>query len=83
MIDIRFEPAAQRTAAYDGEKLIGVCSYTLQDGKWAADHTEVSPDYRGQRIANRLLDALIEAARAEGAEIVPVCSFVVKAMRNA
>lgn len=83
MIDIRFEPEMQRTAAYDGEQLIGVCSYTLVEGKWEADHTEVSSDYRGQRIANRLLDALIEAAKEQGAEIVPVCSFVVKVMGGA
>lgn len=82
MIEIRFEGERHRSAAYDGGKEIGECTYAVGDGVWVADHTFVNPDYRGQRIANRLFEALADAARAAGVKIRPVCSFVVKEMEQ-
>lgn len=47
------------------------------------DHTIVDPSLRGQGIAGKLLDTVVEMARAENLKIVPVCSYaVVKMGRN-
>ncbi len=71
-----------RTAAYDGENLIGECSYREIEGGWEANHTYVDPKYRGQRIASKLLELLVEEARKQDKRIRPVCSYVVKEFEN-
>jgi len=49
-----------------------------------ADHTYVSDELRGQGIAGKLFDRLIEFAREENKKIVPLCSYVkVKMERSA
>ena len=47
-----------------------------------ADHTFVPPEGRGQGIAAKLVDALVEDARREGFTIVPQCSYVEAAFRR-
>jgi uncharacterized protein len=41
-----------------------------------ADHTFVPPAMRGQGVAEKLVDALVADARAQGFRIVPQCSYV-------
>ncbi|KAA9002415.1 N-acetyltransferase [Paenibacillus spiritus] len=56
---------------------IGEITYVPADEHtWIADHTYVSPNYRGGNIAQRLLQRLVEEAREEGAKIIPQCSYV-------
>lgn len=43
-----------------------------------ADHTYVSETLRGQGIAGKLFDKLIEFAEEENKKIVPECSYVKK-----
>lgn len=47
-----------------------------------ADHTFVSEELRGQGIAGKLFNALIDFAREENVKIVPVCSYVQKKMER-
>ena len=81
-MQIVFEPEHFRSAAYDGETRVGVAEFDAQDGRWSITHTEVDPAYGGQGIARRLIEELIEAARRDGAKIVPVCSYAEKMMRG-
>ena len=81
-MQIRYEVEHGRSAAYDGEKRIGVAEFDAQDGRWSITHTEVDPAYGGQGIARKLIEALIEAARSSEAKIVPVCSYAEKMMRR-
>jgi uncharacterized protein len=39
-------------------------------------HTEVPPALRGRGLATKLAEAAVNAARAEGLEVVAVCPFV-------
>lgn len=48
----------------------------------SADHTYVPDSMRGQGIAARLTEALIEAARQEGWRVIPRCSYVVAAFQR-
>ncbi|SMC85607.1 GNAT family N-acetyltransferase [Papillibacter cinnamivorans] len=41
-------------------------------------HTYVSPSLRGQKVADRLLLALVEKLRAEGKKAYPTCSYAVR-----
>lgn len=43
----------------------------------AADHTFVDPSLRGQGVAEKLLDRLVEEMRKEDKKIVAQCSYVV------
>lgn len=43
-----------------------------------ADHTFVDQSLRGQGVAAKLVDALVEDMAQQGKKIRPVCSYVVK-----
>jgi len=47
-----------------------------------ADHTYVSDELRGQGMAGKLLEVLINYAREENKKIVPVCSYVKSKMEK-
>ena len=79
-MQIRYEAEHCRSAAYDGEKRVGVAEFDAQDGRWSITHTEVDPAYGGQGIARRLIEEIIAEARRTGKKIVPVCSYAEKMM---
>ena len=81
-MNIIWEAEARRSAAYDGEKCVGVAEIEDENGRWSITHTEVDPAYGGQGIARRLIEVLIAAARSDGAKIVPICSYAEKMMRG-
>ena len=81
-MQIRYEAEHCRSAAYDGEKRIGVAEFDAQDGRWSITHTEVDPAYGGQGIARRLIEEIVAEARRAGKKIVPICSYAEKMMRG-
>ena len=63
----------------ENKKLVGDITYYLnKEGIIVANHTYVNPEYRGQKIAQKLLDRLVEFARSKETQINPVCSYVSK-----
>ena len=81
-MNIVWEAETRRSAAYDGEKRIGVAEIEEEGGRWVITHTEVDPAYGGQGIARHLIEEVIAAARRDGAKIVPLCSYAAKMMRR-
>lgn len=68
-----------RITIIDKALLTGELIFELTDTRTVrATHTFVNEDYRGQGIAAKLVDALIEYCTAEGLSIIPVCSYIVK-----
>ena len=68
-----------RITINDKALLAGELIFELTDARTVrAIHTFVNEDYRGQGIASKLVDALIEYCTTEGLSIIPVCSYVVK-----
>lgn len=63
MIKIVYEEQNLRTAAYDGDKLAGRCTYVVRDGLWELEHTIVDPAYGGQGIAGKLVQEIAAQAR--------------------
>jgi predicted GNAT family acetyltransferase len=50
--------------------------YERSNGALVLIHTEVPEALRGHHIGERLVQGALDAARAEGSRIVPVCPFV-------
>ncbi|MBJ8325277.1 MULTISPECIES: GNAT family N-acetyltransferase [Streptococcus] len=75
MITIRYEEENDRSAAYDGEKEIGECTYFLTNRKWVINHTFVDENYGGQGIAKKLVAEIVDQARQQGIKIIPLCPF--------
>lgn len=42
------------------------------------DHTFVEPEYRGQKLAEKLVLNGVELARREGKKIIPLCPYAKK-----
>ena len=81
-MNIVFEEEARRSAAYDGERQIGECEFSLSGGAWVIAHTGVRPEYGGKGIARELVGKVIEEARARKVKVVPVCSYAKKMMEG-
>ena len=80
-IRIAFEEAERQSTAYDGDKQIGECQYSVdREGKWVIIHTGVRPAYNGRGIAKRLVEQVIEVARERGVKVIPVCSYAQRMM---
>ena len=85
MTEIQYshEPDAKRIVATkdDGQE-VGKIEYTVSENYWNARHTWVNPDYRGYKIARKLVDKLADTARAEGIKILPTCSYAKHVMEK-
>ena len=61
--------------AVEGE-VVGFTEYRRRAKRLAFVHTEIDPAHSGRGLANALIGAALDAARAEGAEVLPFCPFV-------
>jgi len=74
-ITVVHNPAASRFEARVGTQL-AVADYGLEDGRIIFTHTYVPTALRGHGIAEKLVRAGLEYARAEKRKVVPQCSYV-------
>ncbi|WP_022779262.1 GNAT family N-acetyltransferase [Butyrivibrio sp. AE3009] len=81
-IRIEYEKDESRSAAYDGDLLIGECDYRKTPDGWNIYHTEVNPEYGGKGIAKRLVYKVIEAAEQCGNTVVATCSYADKVLKE-
>lgn len=72
------------TAVTDNGGEIGQIAYSPGEnpGVILATHTHVNPDFQGQGVAQKLVDALAAHAEENGLSITPVCSYVVSSFRK-
>ena len=54
----------------------------VSDVLWIADHTFVPVPYRGNGIAERMVERLVADARAAGVRITPTCWFVADELKR-
>lgn len=72
---VRHNAAENRfEAVVDGYR--SVADYELSSGQFVMTHTFVPPELRGRGIAEKLVRAALEHARAERLRLVPACSYV-------
>jgi predicted GNAT family acetyltransferase len=71
---IEHDRAARRfNAVVDGHRC--VLDYTLSGDRMSIVHTGVPSEVGGRGIAARLTEAAVDAARAAGWKIEPLCSY--------
>ena len=62
--------------AVEAGKEAGLMTYS-----WAGtvrmiiDHTEINPEFKGQKVGNQLVLAAVEYARENHIKIIPLCPF--------
>lgn len=60
----------------DNDKMIGEITYSnVKDGVVSIDHTYVDDNYRGQGLAGKLLNAMLDFSDLKGLKVVPVCEY--------
>jgi predicted GNAT family acetyltransferase len=69
-------PERGRFEIRQGERVVGLASYHVENGQMTLPHTEVDPSMGGQGIGTRLVDGVLTAARERGLTVLPYCSFV-------
>lgn len=74
-IPIRHNVAAGRFEAEAGAHL-AVAEYVREDRRMVFTHTFVPPELRGRGLAEKLVRAGLELARAEDRRVVAQCSYV-------
>lgn len=75
MVEIVFESDNKRAAAYDEGQFVGESTFSASQNLWIIDHTLVEEEYGGQEIATRLVEKIVQEARAQGIKIIPLCPF--------
>lgn len=57
-------------------------TFTVEGDTFVVEHTFVSPTLRGQGVAGKLLDVLLDYAKKNNIKITPVCPYVVSSFEN-
>lgn len=74
--------AADNQYEVHAEGEVAILTYQRQDKRITFYHTEVPPALEGRGIAGMMARAALEAARADGLEVVPICPYVVAYLRR-
>ena len=82
MIRIEFDINKKRAIAYDGDLLVGECTFEENDNVWNINHTFVNGNYQGQGIARKLVNSVIEKAKDKNKELVSDCSYAAKVLEK-
>lgn len=82
MVRIEFHRDSNRSVAMVGDKQVGECTFYDSDSVWVIDHTFVEPQYGGQGIARRLVDAIVDEAVKAGAKLAATCSYACKVFKD-
>ena len=74
--EVRDAPDAHRyEIAVDGE-VAGFAEYHRRGGRAYFVHTEIDPRFEGQGLGSKLAQAALDAERARGEPIIPMCPFI-------
>lgn len=79
MNSIELKLNTERRGAFvieEGENKLAEMAVAIADGNLIVYHTEVAEQLRGEGIAGKLLDKMIDYARANNLKVVPLCSYV-------
>ncbi len=82
MIEIKYEPELNQSAAYDGNNNIGVCQYRKGSDKWVIYHTYTVPQYGGQGIARKMVECVAKQATLMQVELSATCWYAKKVLNN-
>jgi uncharacterized protein len=69
-------PESSRYELRLGGHLIGLAAYRRRNGRIVFTHTEVDESCAGRGFGSRLAAAVLDNARREDVEVVPLCPFI-------
>jgi len=69
-------PERGRFEIREGNRVLGLASYHVDDGVMTLPHTEVDPAVGGRGLGTALVAGVLDAARERGLHVLPYCSFV-------
>lgn len=72
---ITHDPSGKLFRAKDDEKEMGKISYSESEKIIIIDSTQVDPLYKGQKIGDQLIEAVVKFAREAQKKIIPLCPF--------
>jgi predicted GNAT family acetyltransferase len=76
MSDVRDNPQLLRFEIHDDGKLAGFAQYVRRPGRIFFVHTEIDPAFEGRGLGSRLAAGALDATRATGDRVVPLCPFI-------
>jgi predicted GNAT family acetyltransferase len=76
MIEVRDNPDQQRFEIFDDGKMSGFARYVRRPGRVFFVHTEIDPAFEGRGLGGKLAAAALDAVRASGDRVVPLCPFI-------
>jgi predicted GNAT family acetyltransferase len=69
-------PERGRFEIREGDRVVGLASYHVDDGVMTLPHTEIDPSVGGRGLGTALVAGVLDAARERGLHVLPYCSFV-------
>ncbi len=81
MYGVTDNPRLQRFELVEQDKL-AFADYRLEGDTLVIPHVEADPALRGQGTAGRLMQGLVEIARARGLKIRPICGYAAAWLRR-
>ena len=77
-MELKIEQGDTKGSAFledDGKRVAEMTFSVASKQLVIVDHTDVTENYRGQQLGRKLLDALVQKARAEEFKIMPLCPY--------
>jgi predicted GNAT family acetyltransferase len=81
-IEITDHPDRHRWEATIDGRVAGLCEYNVLTDAVMFTHTEVMPEFEGQGVGSALARRVLDAARADGRHVIPVCQFIAAYIRK-
>jgi predicted GNAT family acetyltransferase len=73
---VQDNPAAGRFEILVEDQVAGFAAYHRNCNTVSFTHTVIEPDFEGRGLGSVLARAALDAARAEGAAVLPFCPFI-------
>lgn len=78
MVEVHDNASELRFEIRDDGKLAGFAQYVRRPGRIFFVHTEIDPAFEGRGLGSQLATAALDAIRATGERVVPLCPFIAK-----
>ena len=75
MCSVYYEEGMNRSAAYDGGRMVGECNFQRHGKTWVIDRTKIDDPYLTDGTGDQLLECLAKNARQQGAVVVPLAQY--------
>lgn len=73
---------ANRYTISIADQTVGFADFADRGSQRVFHHTEIDPAFGGRGLATLLLEDALQATKADGKRIVPVCSMVVTVLKK-